>query len=176
MLKLVLPDKKYKDSYISMVKEFQEEDNPNAQGFMKMDVKKLEKDFESHIEKLANMRNGINLREGYVPYTKFWLLDTDRDILVGRASIRHKLNENLLNYGGNIGYSIRKSERRKGFGTQVLSLALAKAKDMGIERALITCDHDNEGSKKIIEKNGGVFEDMRIFDNGIKKLRYWIEL
>lgn len=95
---------------------------------------------------------------------------------IGKVNIRHRLNKNLLKAGGHIGYTIRPSERRKGYGTLILRLALPKAKALGIKKALITCYEDNIGSRKIIEANGGVLEDTATTNEGVVKRRYWITI
>ena len=76
-----------------------------------------------------------------------------------KHEIRHYLNENLRQGGGHIGYGIRFSEWKKGYGTLMLRLALEKAKNIGITTALITCDDDNYGSAKVMENNGFVLQD-----------------
>lgn len=105
--------------------------------------------------------------DGFVPSTTLWYVDGTE--YLGRLAIRHRLNEGLLNFGGHIGYDVRPTARRKGHGTAMLRLALPIARALGIDHALVTCDHDNVGSRRIIEANGGVFEDQRE-----EKLRYWV--
>lgn len=84
--------------------------------------------------------------------------------------IRHRLNDYLLNFGGHIGYSVRKSERQKGYTTEMLALALIECMKLNIKRVLITCDKDNIASAKTIINNGGILEG-----SGITQ-RYWINL
>jgi len=87
------------------------------------------------------------------------------------------LNSDLLKWGGHIGYEIRPSKRRHGYGTEILRLGLEKAKQVGLHKALVTCDETNIGSKKIIENNGGQFENALAIDGSpVKKLRYWIDI
>ena len=104
--------------------------------------------------------------EGFVPATELWWVEGD-DFL-GRIAIRHRLTPRLLEMGGHIGYDVRPSARRRGHATEMLRQALGVARDLGIERALITCDVDNIGSRTVIERNGGILEDER---SG--KLRFW---
>jgi predicted acetyltransferase len=104
---------------------------------------------------------------GWVPATELWWVDGDE--YLGRVGIRHRLTPALLEVGGHIGYDVRPSARRQGHATEMLRQSLPIARDLGIERALVTCDTDNIGSKTVIERNGGVFEDER---EG--KLRYWV--
>jgi predicted acetyltransferase len=104
---------------------------------------------------------------GYVPCTELWMVVEGE--YVGRISLRHELTELLLTWGGHIGYSVRPSARRRGYATRALELMLPVAADLGIDPVLVTCDTDNDGSRRTIEKNGGVYEDTR---EG--KLRFWV--
>jgi predicted acetyltransferase len=78
--------------------------------------------------------------------------------------------------GGHIGAGIRPSERRKGYATAMISLALEECKKLGIKNVLITCDKSNIGSAKSIMNNGGVLESIIINPKGIEVERYWINL
>ncbi len=79
--------------------------------------------------------------------------------------------------GGHIGYDVPPSERMKGYGTILLKHVLLKAKEMGIKKVLITCDADNIGSAKIIENNGGIYENESIStESGKPVSRYWISI
>ena len=101
--------------------------------------------------------------------------DKDRKIFVGAVNIRHYLNDALLRSGGHIGDGIRPSERRKGYATAMIALALEECKKLGIEKVLMTCDKNNIGSVKSIVRNGGVLEN-EIEDDGHIEQRYWIQL
>jgi predicted acetyltransferase len=103
----------------------------------------------------------------HVPSTTLWWLDGEE--FLGRLSIRHRLTPTLLEWGGHIGYDVRPSARRHGHATAMLAAALPVAARLGISPALLTCDTDNTGSRKVIEANGGVLEDER---GG--KLRFWV--
>jgi predicted acetyltransferase len=103
----------------------------------------------------------------WCPSTMLWYVDGDE--WLGRLSIRHVLTRFLLEIGGHIGYVVRPSARRKGLATAMLAESLPMAAGMGIDPVLITCDTDNDASRKVIESCGGEFEDER---HG--KLRYWV--
>lgn len=94
---------------------------------------------------------------------------------MGAVNIRHRLNEKLLKTGGHIGDGIRPSERRKGYATAMLALALEECKKLGIDKVLMCCDKDNIGSAKSIVKNGGVLEN-EVEEEGHIEQRYWIQL
>jgi predicted acetyltransferase len=104
---------------------------------------------------------------GLVPSTTLWWVDGN-DYL-GRIAIRHLLTPHLLELGGHIGYDVRPTARRRGHAAAMLRAALPRARELGIESALLTCDVDNIGSRRVIEHNGGVLEDQR---GG--KLRFWV--
>jgi predicted acetyltransferase len=160
------PDEKYKDSYIAAMREMEKEGRPPAWKY-----EMLEMHFDEFVQMLLD--DETDSSAGRVPMTAFWLI-VDKEY-AGRVDIRHYLNERLEKFGGHIGYDIRPTMRRKGYGKLQLKLALQEAWALGMERALITCDDDNIGSIKIIEANGGVLQDK--VDNGrhVLSRRYWIE-
>jgi predicted acetyltransferase len=107
-----------------------------------------------------------------VDCTYFWITDREGadEEFVGFLALRHSLTAWLLEEGGHIGYSVRPSRRREGHASRALALAVRRAGELGIERALVTCDDDNDPSRRTIERCGGVYEDTR---NG--KRRYWFD-
>ena len=118
---------------------------------------------------------GEELPPGWVAVSTFWLVDNGD--YIGSTNVRHKLNTFLRDYGGHIGYTIRPTKRRLGYGTEICRLALEESKKLGLKRVLITCDDDNEGSRLIIERNGGVLENVVPQpDRNVPKRRYWFDL
>ena len=107
--------------------------------------------------------------EGYVPATELWWVHGDE--FLGRIGVRHRLTPALLDLGGHIGYDVRPSARGRGHATEMLRRALVVAGELAIDRALITCDEDNVGSRTVIERNGGVLEDQRG-----RMLRFWVAI
>ncbi|MBQ6517692.1 MAG: GNAT family N-acetyltransferase [Anaerolineaceae bacterium] len=114
--------------------------------------------------------------DGKVPDSVFFLLDEDRNRLLGAVNIRNYLNEALLKEGGHIGDGIRPSERRKGYAAEMIRLALIECRKLGIDRVLMTCEKSNIGSAKSILKNGGVLENEFINSEGCVEQRYWIKV
>lgn len=175
MILLASPSERYRETYIEAVKEFQLENNPRASSFLELDVSAIESDFPAFLRHIEEIARGENLPDGWVAATEWWVVR--EEVFVGRVHIRHELNDYLCEFGGHIGYSIRPSMRRKGYGTRALALGLEKAKFLGLHRVLVTADENNVPSLRIIEHNGGVLEDER--DQGIgmpKKRRYWFTL
>lgn len=132
------------------------------------------KDFSAFIRKIAQMSATIDLPTGFVPMTTYWMVRPDQTIL-GVSKLRHHLTPSLENHGGHIGYFIRPSQRRKGYGSLILALTLEKAQARGIKPVRITCDTDNIGSARVIEKNGGVLSGQMIYEGSGRQIsQYWI--
>ena len=124
--------------------------------------------FRAFVEEIRAQRLEETPRPpGFVPVTEHWWVEGDE--FLGRVGIRHRLTPALLETGGHIGYDVRPSARRRGHATVMLREGLIVARRLGIERALVTCDIDNVGSRAVIERNGGVLEDERT-----GKLRFWV--
>lgn len=115
-------------------------------------------------------------RPGLVRATTFFGVRQSDGRLVGMINIRHTLDEYLAKFGGHIGYGVRPTERRKGYATRMLALALDYCRDLGMNRVLVTCDRGNAASAKTIINNGGILED-EVFEDGRGWVqRYWIDL
>lgn len=171
-LRLVLSDVKYKNEYLDFTSECLEDLKETF--FDSVIPISDEETFENDINKLINMRIGKDLPDNWVPQSTYWLLENGGRI-IGVVIIRHKLNERLRFRGGHIAYYIRPSERNKGYGNQILSLALERCRDLNLQRVLLTCRKDNIPSSRIIKNNGGQFDSEDI-DNTQIIQRYWIEL
>ena len=130
--------------------------------------------FRRYLEVLAEQERGENLAANHVPST--FLFAFAGASIVGRVAIRHALNPDLERVGGHIGYVVVPEYRRQGYATAILGQALQIARQkLGLTRVLVTCDDDNVGSIKTIEKNGGVLESIVTGPDGDKrKRRYWI--
>ena len=115
--------------------------------------------------------------EGKVVSTQFILVREADDRLLGMLQLRHDLNDYLRRVAGHIGYSVRPSERRRGYAKRMLAMALDEARALGLERVMISCSVENEASRRTILSNGGVFEST-VWDETDGELleRYWIEL
>lgn len=130
--------------------------------------------FAEHVERLERERRGHDLGD-LVEAT--WLVAEVDGQLVGRTSIRHRLNAYLAFRGGHVGYGVRPAFRRRGHATEILRQSLVIARSYGVDQALVTCDDDNVGSAAVIEACGGRLERVvpaEESDDGVAFRRYWI--
>ena len=155
-----------KETVLDMMAEFEANQSAHDGGFW--DAENF--DYEEWLETNMQKEMGINLPENRVPSIQYVLFDKSGHAL-GFLNLRLRLNEGLLNHAGHIGYSIRPSERGKGYAKEALRQGLQVAKEKNIKRALVTCSTENPASRAVIIANGGVYEDVR---NGTE--RYWIEV
>jgi predicted acetyltransferase len=167
-MQLIEPSTAYFESYRAALKEFEDR---NITGFWSLFGPPDHA--ERYVSTIRKYRHKGGLPEGLVPASVFWLIDENE--FVGHVSIRHTLNAALQRRGGHIGYAIRPSRARRGYGSRILELALPHARALGIRRALLKCDKNNLASRRIIEKNGGVLAD-EIEVDAKPTLRFWIDL
>lgn len=166
-----------KDKIIEMYEEYMlSELIPGIDRFEGIrDFEKLEKlSFDDWMDDLEKNKYEENLPESYSPHTLYLAINDNK--IVGAIGIRWKQVPALMTFGGLIGYSIRPSQRGKGYASEMLKLALEKFKNTDIKNILITCKDFNIASKKVIERNGGIFENTyNNADDGYNYLRYWIK-
>lgn len=168
---LVKPDLSYADEIIKYKEESLKE-SPIINGSAGLD--RLSS-IEDWLEELNKRSCEDTVPEGLVPSSTYLGIREKDNYIVGMIDIRHYLNEYLTQVGGNIGYSVRKTERNKGYAKQMLKLALEKCKELKIKKVLITCDEDNIASEKVILSANAKFKDIRNVD-GENKKRFWIDL
>ncbi|MCY4146883.1 MAG: GNAT family N-acetyltransferase [Chloroflexi bacterium] len=164
---LVLPEAAYKDSYIAAVYEYI---RAGHRDLWQPEV--LRANFDEYLQTLRDRASAP--LAGMAPATLFWLIAPGR-IYVGELDLRHFLTDDLRRFGGHIGYSIRPSLRRQGYGRLICRLGIQAARARGIGDILITCDDDNIASCKIIEANGGALVDKIDAGQPVLTRRYWVQ-
>ena len=150
-MKLIEPCEQYLLSYMDALREYREH---NVSTYFFTDADKCD-----IFEKFENYRTESNLPSNRVGAHFYWLVDEKQERFIGEISIRHCLTDALERYGGHIGYGIRYTCWNQGYGTEMLRLALEKAKELGLSYILITCDDDNVASAKVMEHNGFYLKD-----------------
>ncbi len=126
----------------------------------------------------ALMENPKTVPENKVPATQFVLTDTDTGRIYGMLQVRHDLNDYLRRFAGHIGYSVRPTERRKGYAKRMLKQALSYCKvELGMSRVMVSCLVENEASRRTILACGGVFEE-KVYEHieHVWLEKYWISL
>jgi predicted acetyltransferase len=176
-LELAVPAPQWETAYLPFVDDFVTAGESSGAG---RDAQLALSDFAALVRRLEDDALGIDPAPDRVPSSQYWLLRRDAagDVtMVGVSYLRHTLTPTLEDVGGHIGYSVRPSERRRGYGTRILALTLPHARALGLARVLVTCDTNNIASARVIEKNGGV-----LASEGYSELarahvsRYWITL
>ena len=170
-LQLAQPSHALREDFIAFRAEFSPTEDVPGLASMKTG------DFDADVRNALNHAKGIGLADGWVPAHTFWLVQNEKTIL-GVLQIRHSLKPYLEREGGHIGYSVRPSERGKGYATRMLAMALDEARRLGLKRVLITCDRRNIASARVIQKNGGWLENeiVSCLPNREFTQRYWIDL
>lgn len=171
-LELVFPTEKHKQQVEEYLKEFQDNGEYEIAGDGKLDTIQ---NYEEWLKKVENDLSEESVENDRIPSTLYLTIRKSDKKIVGNIQIRHYLNERLFNYGGHIGDSVRPSERKKGYATEQIRLALKKCKQIGIDNVLMQCKKNNIGSAKSIINNGGILEKEVKVNNEIIQ-RYWISL
>jgi predicted acetyltransferase len=158
------------DSYRALVREFL----VHGETLVPFVLEWKSADAEALVARCAACARGEGLPEGFVPHSTFWMVEDGREV-VGVSNLRHRLTGKLRVEGGHIGYGVRPGARRRGVASELLRQTLARAAEMGIGEALVTCAANNAGSIGTILRNGGRFEGETFVEaRGEVVRRYWI--
>jgi len=130
--------------------------------------------YDGWLERLKNNSNEQTVNPDWVVSTTFFALRKCDNKIIGMIDIRHTLNQYLNLYGGNIGYGVRPSERKKGYATEILKLALKYCKQLGLQKVMLVCYKDNEASRKTIINCGSVLEKEFVYTDGRIVQKFWV--
>jgi predicted acetyltransferase len=172
-LEFVLPSIAYGEEIVAYRQEFLDcGDSMDGTGPLRRS-----EDPAAYIAQVQSYADPATVPEGKVQATQFCCIRKSDGMLVGMLQVRHCLNAYLEQYAGHIGYSVRPSQRRKGYATWMLRNALPFCKSIGLDRVMVSCIDTNEGSRKTILACGGVYESTVYEpDEKINLQRYWITL
>ena len=154
-MKLVFPHIAYKEKAMEYIKEFHEYGS-EINGTGSLDRYLREHTYEAWLRKIIGDMDIANIPESKVPALTYFYVREEDDRIVGMVNIRLTLNDFLRDEGGHIGYSIRPTERRKHYGSGMLSAALKVCDTIGIKEVLVSCDKNNIASAGVIKNCGGV--------------------
>lgn len=170
---LIKPDMTFADQIMDFRREFLAADSSmdGCGGLRHFD------DALSYVQTCEKYADPATVPPGRVPDTQLMLVRAEDRRLLGMIQIRDTLNDYLRSYGGHIGYSIRPTERRKGYAKEMLRLALIYCREIGLTRVMITCEEGNIASEKTILAGGGVYEST-VYEpkEKLKLKRFWITL
>lgn len=150
---LVRPTQDHKESALEFKKEFFDYGEKVINGSEMLDNMDSYEKWLSSVETNANP----NLVSPDWVLTDTYFAVDESDKIVGIIDFRHELKGLLVDFG-HCGYSVRPSERKKGYATKMLSLILQVAKKAGLTYLLLSVERTNEPSVKTIIKNGGKYE------------------
>lgn len=171
-LRLEAPSEVHADSYRALVRDFL----VHGEALIPFTLEFSCEDFPAFVARLEACARGEGLPPGFVPHSTWWLV-REGDEVVGVSNLRHALTPRLRVEGGNIGYGVRPSARRRGYATALLRATLDRARELGLKEALLTCSKTNAASVATIRNCGGRFDSEEFIParNEVVQ-RYWIDL
>jgi len=176
MLRLVKPSKKYLNSFLKVIDDYNKDKNIFGRGTIDPLIKAIkENNIDEYLKKLSDSEKEKNISESYVPETRLWFLDGDK--FVGTFSIRHRLTPRLEQLGGHISVNIVPQYRGRYSSFVGIQMCLEKARQLGLKRVLLTCDVNNVASYRGIKGLLKIYGGKQILDcvvDGHGEHRVWI--
>ena len=172
-MKFVFPNRDYEQKAIDYIQEFHVHQS-QPHGVSGLDRCLKDSSYADWLDKLQKDLDIANIPKDRVPAITYFYVREDDSKIVGIINIRLALNDFLRSYGGHIGYSIRPTERRRGYGTRMLSEALEVCKIIGLNRLILTCDKENPASANVIRSNGGILEAEYITEFSDSEIQRYI--
>ena len=172
-LQLILPTAEYREQIAAYRQEFLDSgDSMDGTGPLRRMADPME-----WLAVTERFRHEDTVPNGWVQATQFLCVREADKRLVGMIQVRHRFNAFLKEYGGHIGYSVRPSERRKGYASWMLNAVKPFCREIGLSAIMVTCLTKNDFSRRVILKNGGVYDATvhEPMDNQDIE-RYWITL
>ena len=157
-MKLVFPTLAHERQATEYIQEFLTYGSPNN-GTGGLDRFLREATYAEWIGKVLRDIDIANIPEGRVPALTYFCVREEDDRIVGMVNIRLALTDFLRREGGHVGYGVRPTERRKGYGSAMLREAVRVCATLGMPRVLVSCDRDNTASAGVIRSCGGVLEE-----------------
>lgn len=170
---LVTPSKIHEKAALEYKQEHLDAGEPLLHGSSMLDIKET---YDAWLDHLKATSSKETVPPGWVPSSTFFGVRESDGRIIGMIDIRHELNDFLRDFGGNIGYGVRPTERRKGYATQMLSLALDFCRNLGLPRVMISCDKNNPASRNTILHAGGILEREALEEDGTIVQIFWITL
>jgi len=176
MLKLVKPSKRYAKLFLKALDEYRTDTAKFGLDSMRKLIKTVDDGkFDEWLEQVRDYDMDMNLPEGRIGDTRYWLIDNDE--YIGSFTLRHDVNENLMQWGGHIGYIIAPSKRGHGYAFAGLKMVLAEAAKRGMKKVLITCNTENDASFAVINKAKNMYGGEQLPDSfldGFSEHRVWV--
>ena len=173
-IQLIKPTLAYADDILAFRHEVEAANDPDD--FAGCSFLKKCATAEEWLKILAERENPATTPKGSVPSNAYLAVRMSDNRIVGMIDLRHHIDHPILGlWGGHMGYTVRPSERGKGYASEMLRLNLENCRLRGMNKILLTCSRENPSSERTILANGGVFEKEICVDGEYIK-RYWITL
>ena len=171
-IELHSPHEEHEEMALNFISEHFMNNEPDIHGGAL--IEKL--NYKDWLMQVRNNSMASTVSKDWVVSSTFFAIRKIDGEIIGMLDMRHTLNDFLRLYGGHIGFSVRPSERRKGYATQILKQGLEYAKTIGLEKVMLACYKNNAASRNTIVKCGGIMEREFVYQHGGTVQVFWISL